>query len=532
MPLALSIGSTAQAAEPTTGGAIRYAVAEESRGMDPVTSLRSFADTAIHVHDSLVVMDTNNKAFGDLAESWEVNPEATEYTIKLRKDVVFQDGSKFDANAVKAHFTRVFDKAYCCSNATQYMTPYVGTDIIDDYTLKVKFSKPWGQFSQYIGLSDVTAIPSNAGWEKYGKDMNLKPIGAGPFTFVEWVPQSHILFKRNDAYKWGPALFENQGPPHVDTLEVKFIADQATRTACVESGDCDIVKDPSYADLRRLADNPDFTINKIPETGMPFSFVFNTQRFPTDSLAVRKAINLAVDREKINAAAFLGEREPLYTTLTPRTPEFWEGAKALIYYKPEESKQILADAGYKDTDGDGVLEKDGKPVVLDLFIFGNRESNPAVIVAESIQSDLAAIGIKVNIEVRPWDDQSVIAMKNEHNLINFDMPLPTASVLGVMFNSRETPTEGHYGMGFTWFEKSNADLSKQLDALLDAGDNASTFEVRKEKFVEAQKIIGENYLGLPISAGSANYIMTSKLAGVKYNASGDAMFNDAYFVKQ
>jgi ABC-type transport system substrate-binding protein len=139
--------------------------------------------------------------------------------------------------------------------------------------------------------------------------------------------------------------------------------------------------------------------------------------------------------------------------------------------------------------------------------------------------------VAAKIHVRPWDDQSVIAMKEEHHLINFDMPLPTASVLGVMFNSRETPREGHYGMGFTWFQKNNPSLSKKLDTLLDAGDNAPNLEKRKEKFIAAQKIISENYLGVPISAGFTVYAMVKNLTGVKYNNAGHAMFNDAYFSK-
>ena len=124
--------------------------------------------------------------------------------------------------------------------------------------------------------------------------MNLSPVGAGPFKFVEWVPQSHIKYERYGEYNWGAAIFDNPGPPYVDGLEVKFIADQSTRVVCLESGDCDIIKSPPYTDMRRLRDKPDYKLVKIPETGMPFSFVFNTAKWPTNELEVRKAINLAI----------------------------------------------------------------------------------------------------------------------------------------------------------------------------------------------------------------------------------------------
>lgn len=516
-------------AEPQSGGVVRMAIAEESRGLDPLTAHRRFSEAGIHVHDSLAVFDPDGNQYGALAESWEVNDDATEFTIRLRDDVIFHDGSKLTGEVVEAHFARIFDPQYCCNNAYQYLGPYVGTDIIDDYTIKVQFSKPWGPFSHYIGLLDVTGIPSNEAWVEKGMEMNRSPVGTGPFKFVEWVPQSHVLFERFDEYSWGAELFGHAGPAYLDGVEVKFIADQATRTACLEAGDCDIIKAPGYTDIRRLADNDAYELVRIPQTGMPYSFVFNTAKWPTDQLEVRKAINLAIDREKINIAAFLGEREPLYTTLSPATLEFMPEAAEFIYFAPDEARELLSAAGFVDSNGDGILDQDGNPAVIDLYIFGAREANPSVIVAESIQADLRAVGIDVNINVRPWDDQSVVAMREEHHMINFDMPLPTASVLGVMFNSRETPSEGHYGMGFTWFQKSNPELSAELDVLLDAGDNAPNMAVRRDNFYAAQEIIGENYLGIPISQGFTVYAMVKELKGVKYNDGGHAMFNAAYF---
>lgn len=511
------------------GGVVRFAVAEESRGLDPLTAHRRFSEAAIHVHDSLAIFDPNGNVYGSLAKSWEVNEDATEYVIHLKGDVVFHDGTPLTAQSVKAHLDRVFDPEHCCNNAYQYMGPYEGAEVIDEHTVKLVFREPWGPFGYYIGMLDVTGIPSDTAWEGKGIEMNREPVGAGPFKFVEWVPQSHVTFEPFEEYDWNPGLIDHEGPPRIDELQVKFIADQATRTACLEAGDCDIIKAPGYADIRRLANNDAFKIERIPETGMPYSFVFNTAKWPTDQLAVRKAINLAVDREKINMAAFLGERKPMYSALSPATTEYWPEADQYAYFDPDEARQILAEAGYEDADGDGILEDDGRPLAIGLYIFGNRESNPSVIAAESIQADLKQIGIDTTIMVRPWDDQSVVAMNEEHHLINFNMPLPTASVLGVMFNSRETPREGHYGMGFTWFEKSNPELSDELDALLDAGDNAPNLEVRKEKFFDAQKIIGENYLGLPISQGYTVYAMDKDLQGVAYNDAGHAMFNGAYY---
>jgi len=516
-------------AQPKQGGTVRLAIAEESRGLDPLTAHRRFSETAIHVHDSLALFDTNNKPFGSLATEWSSNADSTEFTIKLRNDVTFHDGTKFNAESVKAHFTRVFDKQYCCNNGHQYMNAYTETVIVDDYTIKVRFSKPSGTFGFYMGMLDVTGIPSNAGWTQKAMNMNREPIGVGPFKFQSWTPQSNMKFVRNNDYKWGSPMLPHRGAPYLDGIEVKFIANQATRVACLESRDCDIIKDPNFADMRRLSSDPRLHVEKIPQTGMPFSFNFNTARWPTNQLAVRKAINLAIDRQKISIAAYRGERLPLFSTLAPATPEFWPDAPKFITHNVAESKKTLADAGAKDTNNDGVLEIDGKPLEIDLYIFGNRDNNPSVVVAESIQADLRNIGIAVKIHVLPWDQQSVVAIKEDHSMINFDMPLPTGSVLNVMFHSRETPRPGRYGMSFTYVQKGVPNVSQELDALLDAGDNAATFEDRRAKFHAAQKLIAENYLGVPIAQGFTTYVMVKTLKGVAYNNGGHAMFNGAYF---
>ena len=510
---------------------IVFAIEEESRGLDPVTAHRRFSEAAIHVHDSLVVMDADNNEYGSLAVSWEPNADATEYRVTLRKDVLFHDGTKLTSKDVKSHFDRVFEPDLCCGNAYQYLASYKETEIIDDYTLIIRFEEPWGPFGYYITMLDVTGIPSSKGWEEKGTDMNLEPVGTGPFKFIEWVPQSHIAYERFDEYNWGSDMFENQGAPHVSKLTVKFISDATTRVAALESGDVDIIKKPAFTDIQRLREHPDFVIDRVPYTGMPFSFVFNTARWPTNDLSVRKAINLAINRERINTAAFLGEREALYTTVTSTTANFWPGAKELIYLAPDEAKTILKNAGWKDTDGDGIVEKDGKPCAIDLYIFGSKEANPSVIAAEAIQSDLRAIGIDVEIMVRPWADQSVVAMKEEHHLINFDMPTPSTSILGVMFHTRETPREGHYGMGFSWFQKNNPSLSAKLDEILDTADNAPTAAERGRAFVEAQKIIGANYLGVPIAGGYEIYVRNKNLVDVRYNNGRHALFNDAHWVE-
>ena len=521
----------AEGETPIMGGVVRYAIAEESRGLDPVQSTRRFSDSGAHFYDALVYQTPDGEYHGGLATSWEVNEDATEYTFHLRDDVTFQDGTKFNAEVVKAHYDRIHDPEWCCGNAFEYTKPYVETRVDDEYTATVVFSEPFGAFQYFVSIMDVSGMVSPTAIDTCGKEVNTLPAGSGPFKFVEWIPQTQITAVRNEDYNWAPDFFDHSGAPYVDGLEVKFIPDLTTMVACLEAGDCDIIKSPNAIDIIRLQNDPRFHLERTRQTGVPFSFTFNTLRWPTSEFEVRKAVNLAIDRARVSQAAYLGTKDPFYSVLADASPEMWEGAKDLFYYAPDEAKAVLAEAGWADTDGDGVVEKDGKACELDMYVFGSQEANSAVVAAESMQADLAKVGIKVNILVRPWDDQSLIAAKKEHNLINFDMPSPDASVLSTLFHSKEAPVEGSYGMGFSWFHEVNADEAAKLDKILDDAGNASTLEERNELYQEAQKIIGENYLLMPVVQGYTDYLVSAKLHGVKYNMSGHAFFNDAWLEK-
>lgn len=515
--------------EPSSGGTLTFAIREEARGLDPVLGYRYFGETTTPLYDMLAISDQEGNTHPDLAKSWEISEDARHYTFQLRKDVVFHDGTPFNAEAVKSHFDRVHNPDFCCGNAYEYTSPYESSEVLDEYTVRVNFAEPWGPFgTSYLDNWDVSAIASPAAAEEMGKEFDRNPVGSGPFKFVEWVPQSHIIVERYPDYNWAPEIYDHQGPAYLDRIQIRFIEDPSTLVACLETGECDVIKDPQTTDLERLRDDPNFRVEKVPHKGSPFSFNFNTNKFPTNEVAVRKAINLAINRERINEAVFRGERTPLYTALTPTTPEYWPGAAEYIYHDPEEAKTVLEEAGWKDADGDGIREKDGQPLSIDIFVFGSREANPSIMTAEAMQSDLKAVGVNSEIKVRPWDDQSVVAMHEEHHLIMYDMPFENATVLGVLYHSRETPSEGHYGMGFTWFHEGAPDVSQQLDSILAEADSAFALEERKEIYAEAQKIIAENYLGVPIASGNYTYALSEHVHDVKYDNKGYALFYDAW----
>jgi len=515
--------------KPVSGGTLTMAIRMEILTLDPVFATSwPFTHSASHIFDALLSSDNEGNMYPALTENWEVSEDAMHYTFHLRKDVQFHDGTPFNAEAVKYHLDRVKDPEWCCGNAYEYVGPYESSEILDEYTIRVNFTKPWGPFETYAGDFYTMSIVSPAAVEEWGREVAMHPVGTGPFKFVEWVPQDHLTLERNPDYNWAPEIFDHQGPAYLDKIVVKFIGEPGTRLACLQSGECDVIKDPSFPDIQALRDDPNFRVIKVPEKGAPYSWSFNTVKPPTDDVSVRKALNLAVNREMINESVFNGERAPYYTVLTSATPEYWPGSADHIYYDPEEAKAILEESGWVDTDGDGIREKDGQPLKIELVAFGAAENNPRVMICEVIQANLKEVGCDAHIQIVPLEDHPVVAMSKEYNLIYCGMAHINATVLGVMYHSREAPSEGHYGMGWTWFHEDNPELSQKLDDLLDEADRTAGFEERKQLYWEAQKIIAENHLAMPISQGYEIFAVSESVHDIKFNGANTPSFYDTW----
>ncbi len=527
---AIATPTPASEPQPVSGGTLTYGIRLEPPSLDPVRS-NTWPFThgvATWVYDTLVASDNEGSLYPGLAESWEVSDDGLVVTLHLKEGVEFHDGTPFDAQAVKAYFDRIMDPDWCCGNAYRYIGSYESSAVLDDYTIEVKFSVPHGAFIPNLASYYLGSIYSPAAVDEWGMDESSQhPVGTGPFKFVEWEPQSRLVYEKNPDYSWPPQNSVHVGPAYLDNIVVKFVPEPAARVGCLEAGECTVIHDPPYPDIQRLRDDPRFQVLMAPQKGMPLSWMFNTVRPPTDDVQVRKALNLAVDRRKINEAAYSGERLDFYTVLTSSTPEYWPGAEDHIYYDPDEAEAILEEAGWVDSDGDGIRDKNAEPLMLDMYTFGEA-GTPYRIACEVVQAELRKVGVDAQIQVIPVSDWPVIAAEKKHNMLMFNMPHWDASILLTLFHSREAPREGHYGMGATWFHEASPEVAQELDELLDEAPRTPTFEERKLIYWQVQEIIAENHLIMPGSQGFEVLVADRSVRGIRFDAGNVPVFFDAW----
>ena len=330
------------------------------------------------IYESLFERTLDGEIKPLLATSWEISPDGKVYTFHLRRGVKFHDGTPFNASAVKFSFD------YCMKRE-----PGVGgaktIEVVDDYTVKIILSRPnplfFSQLNFYI-LSP-TSVDEN------GEVVN--PIGTGPFMHKEYVKDEYYVLVRNPEY-W-------QEEVKLQKVTFKVIPDAHTRTLALEAGEVDMIGVDAAShipaeDIPTLKDNPDIVLSE--KIGWRSNVIqFNTEKAPFNDLIVRRAVCHAINKKAINE--LLGERGSVTDGPLLNNTE-WFNPKIVDYYPydPERAKNMLASAGWVDSDGDGILDKNGKPFKV---TFVTAPVAPEWLkIAEVIQSQLRNVGIDVEIQ--------------------------------------------------------------------------------------------------------------------------------------
>ncbi len=315
-----------------------------------------------------------------LAKSWKQVDNNT-WEFILRDDVLFHDGTKMTADAVKFSLDRVISK----NSRMKSMLNVKSVEVVDDYTLRIVTN------AENPILPGVLHYPSAAIISKASVDSSgnlTKPIGTGPYKFESYDLQTHVLtVVKNDRY-WDGAV-------GADKLILKGIPDPNTRAMAIENGELDFTVDVPYSETDRIDQLPGMVVEKY-QTPRVYKIDCNLNRSSLADMRVRQAISYAIDRDSIVENVLYNVGKPAAGPFLPTMA--WTN-KSLIPYKRdvEKAKQLLTEAGWVDKNGDGIREKDGKPLKLVLMTYPARPGLPPM--AEAIAAELKDVGISVQTVV-------------------------------------------------------------------------------------------------------------------------------------
>lgn len=427
-----------------------------------------------------------------LAEDWETSDDGLEYTFYLRQNVLFHDGTEFDADAVEYNIRRMWDEESpqysAAAGASVFHWQYLeDVEVIDSHTVTLTLTQPYEPLLRLIaGGSRVTGMMSPTAIEEYGEDIAEYPVGTGPFQFEERVQGDRIEVSRNPEY-WGDQ-------PGLDGIVFRPIPDTAARAAAIRSGEVDMIWEPSPDSIDGLLNEGFQIADGITPHIWYVQFDMNDEYLSIPE--VRQAINLAIDRESITEDLLQGTAVPASDFQAQSLPSF-ESREEYINYDPERAQELLAEVGLEDG------------FETSFFTHGDASGGmQAAQVAEQIQADLAHINIEASLEV--MELQSFFAYRSAEGMGDYG--------LSAMAWGMGTPF-WIYQMAHSDFAypSSSANVgaysNEELDRVMEEAVAAESDEEAIELWRQAHSILAEDPNMAPVAHDRGPVIHTSEVEG-------------------
>lgn len=496
---ALTTGCT-----PRPGGRIIYGLTLVPSGIDPhINASSELGIPLTSVYDTLIYQDPKTGEFvPGLAQKWEVSDDGRVYTFYLRRGVKFHDGTPFNAEAVRFNLERITSPDLASQRARFMLGPYERAEVVDEYTVRIVLKEPFAPLLD--SLSQVyLAMASPAAVQKWGSEYQLHQVGTGPFIFVEYVPGDRLLLRRNPDYAWGPPIYRHK-TARLEEVEFRFFTDPATRSPALESGAADVMGEIPPQDAARLQGSKDFRIEPVAIPGVSLMLFMNVTRPPLDDLSVRQALLFGTDRRAIVSAVFrdtspvaCGPLAAVTFGYNPMVCEFYP-------YNPDQAAILLDQAGWKDTDGDGVRDKDGQPLALDFYLMGWGYMPE---VGQLIADQWARLGVRVNSQVVSYPEALEIAKESRHHLMPFNLSGSDPDILRRFFHSQG---------GFNWSKINDPEMDNWLTEAARLSDR----DQRADLYSRVQTRVMENALIIPIRDYVNLNGVNNRVQGLRFDIRG------------
>ena len=369
-------GSARAQTKANTNATIVFYDAVGNETLDPAhpQNNSSFAqEVLLAIYDPLIKLDDKGEPTPGLAESWGYNAELTEFTMKLRPGVVFHDGAKLTADAVKRNLERYAALGSKAGMSTaETVKPIAAIETVGEDTVKLKLKSPNGQMEYWLGfVGGLMISPESLTEGAFGN--NLKPIGTGPFKVKAFEANVRTEMVRFDQY-WGGIEGRPAGFNH------HYVPDGRARLNALRSGQANV----ALIDPRQIPEAKGAGLQvQINEKNGVWDIYINLSRAGLSDLRVRKALMHAIDREALADALSFGASKPTVQFFSSASPVYDPELDKLYPFDQKKAKQLLAEAGHKDG------------VEINLLLLNTSEYRQ---LAEALQAMLAEVGIKLKFD--------------------------------------------------------------------------------------------------------------------------------------
>ena len=510
LPEETGAGTTVAAAPPSgppaEGGSIFFGTIGEASNLIPyLTSDSASHEVADLIYTAPLRYNKDLQPEPWAAESWSMEDEGKRMRFTLRKGIRWEDGQELTAD----------DVAFTCKLAADPATgsPYAEDflrikefRVIDRYTFEVRYDQ---FFARAVSTWMNPILPKHIleGQNIRSTPFARKPMGAGPYRLKSWEPGSRIVLEASPTYF--------AGKPHINEVVYRIIPDNATMFMETRAGRLDVM-DLSPLQYLRQTDSPEWRNNfhKFRYIASVYIFLgFNLEHPFFKDARVRRAISMAIDRDGIIKGVLLGQGVPAFGPFKPGSWPYHPGLKP-IARDVAAARALLAEAGFADHDGDGLLDRNGQPLAF--TILTNQGNEQRILAATVMQSQLREVGIDVRIRTVEWAAFiREFVNKGRFDAVLLGWTIPQDPDLFSVWHSSQT-FEG--GLNFTHYR------NPEVDKLLEEAQSTPDQKTRAELYHRIQEIFAADQpycflfvpYALPVVQRRFQGIEPA-LAGIMYN---------------
>ena len=481
---AMSVTSLASESEEKN---LRIAYGYTITSVDPANGGDTMLKEIAGVCETLTYANSDFSIQPMLATEWEQVDDCT-WQFKLREGVTFHDGTAFNAEAVKW----CLDRANELNSSFAGYTDIASIEVVDDYTINIKTNQPNTEVPQtmcYVGTSIIapTSVDEDGNF--------VSPVGTGYFKATDFDEVSGTFTcETYDGY-WGEV------ETSVTKRTVLSMPESSARSLALQNGEVDIVADIPFSDLEMLENSENVNVTKF-NTARTYYYEFNCGSGAMTDANVRKAVAYALNKEEIVGDVLMGVGEVPEGIMMSEMP--WTNTEVETYdYNPDKASELLKEAGYEDTDGDGFVDKDGENLTLHIISYPGRPGCPLIV--QATQGYLAAIGIDTNVEIIDW-----AAMEEQKAAGDFDMVLNSSSAAYI-------PTPEYY-MNMAYVNSATGYQNEEVNALIAESYATSDLETKYDLCKQAQALAQDDCGLYTVALYGAVFGLNPSVTNFEYNA--------------
>ena len=505
-------GAGASAAgDPKTGGTLTFAVGSDTGCADPQQVASN--DTIYSVRQLVDSLTDQNPQTGEivpwLAESWDVNPDATSFTFHLRDGVTFSDGTALTAEVVKDNFETAPKLGVLAGLATGYLSGVKAITAKDEHTLVVSFTQPNAQFLQATSTHSL-GIVADASTRLSAQERCTKGIiGSGPFTLAQYAPNQSITLKRRAGYAWGSSLWKKQGEAYLDQVVFKVLPESGVRTGSLQSGQVDAIGNVGRADEKAL-EGAGVTLLARANPGVVFNLSANNADPVLKDEKVRQALGYGIDRQQIADTVFNTGTEPATSILAHTTPGY-QDLSAHLTHDTAKAKSLLDADGWV-AGADGARAKGGQKLSFGITWFANSPTNQPSL--ELIQQQLKEIGVAVQLKQNEISQFSQVLQSGDYQLVWGNVTRADPDILRTQFS---TQLSNFYRLPETALQQTLTEQAGTVD------------QAAREKLVKsAQETIVRDAFVIPVVELQTKLGVAKRVHDLNFEASSRIQLHDTW----